>query len=360
MSVVVASAPPSDLLGVDQRQKVDSFIDSLTHGKLTEKGSIAVASSALSILRLLVEDCHWQSAQELMTLVRNEGRSLISRCSQRAPAAVIGNMIRRVLKLVREEASSSGEDEEADSLRMSVAVKLRHDSLRPIDELKLRLLDGLEELSTELEVASEEIAEQALQHIHANEVILTSGRSRTVEQFLKTAAAKGRQFQVIVAESAPYYHGQRMATSLAASKIQTTVISDSAVFAVMSRVNKVIIGTHAILANGGLKAVTGTHVLALAAKHYSVPVIVCASMHKLTPKHCASFDNEAFSQFASPQQSLLGVDGKILSMLHTYNPIFEYVPPELVTLFISNMSGHAPSYVYRLLSELYHPDDYEL
>ena len=129
----------------------------------------------------------------------------------------------------------------------------------------------------------------------------------------------------------------------------------------MSRVNKVIIGTHDILANGGLKAVTGTNVVALASKHYSVPMIVCSSMHKLTPKHCSSADNEAFSQFASPQESLRqGADGHILSKLDTYNPIFEYVPPELVTLFISNMGGHAPSYVYRLLSELYHPDDYEL
>ncbi len=32
------------------------------------------------------------------------------------------------------------------------------------------------------------------------------------------------------------------------------VVSDSAVFAMMSRVNKVIVGTHAVMANGG----TGT------------------------------------------------------------------------------------------------------
>lgn len=40
----------------------------------------------------------------------------------------------------------------------------------------------------------------------------------------------------------------------------------------MARVNKVIIGTHSVMANGGLKAICGTHTLALAAKHYSVPV----------------------------------------------------------------------------------------
>ena len=54
-----------------------------------------------------------------------------------------------------------------------------------------------------------------------------------------------------------------MAKSLAQSGIKTTVITDSAIFAMMSRVNKVIIGTNAILANGGLEAVSGSHTVAL-------------------------------------------------------------------------------------------------
>ena len=41
-------------------------------------------------------------------------------------------------------------------------------------------------------------------------------------------------------------------------------------------------------------------------------------------------------------------------------PVFEYVPPNLVTLFISDLNGHGPSYIYRYLSEFYHPDDYDL
>lgn len=41
------------------------------------------------------------------------------------------------------------------------------------------------------------------------------------------------------------YQGQEMALELSKAGIETTVIPDSAVFAVMSRVNKVILGTHA-------------------------------------------------------------------------------------------------------------------
>jgi len=76
-----------------------------------------------------------------------------------------------------------------------------------------------------------------------SEIILTIGKSRTVERFLR--AASKRSFQVIVAERAPWYDGHEMAARLASVPIDTTVITDSAIFAMMARVNKVIIGTHA-------------------------------------------------------------------------------------------------------------------
>lgn len=54
-----------------------------------------------------------------------------------------------------------------------------------------------------IEGTTDNIAMQALEHIHSNEVIMTIGRSRTVEAFLKDAARK-RKFHVIVAECAPF------------------------------------------------------------------------------------------------------------------------------------------------------------
>lgn len=70
--------------------------------------------------------------------------------------------------------------------------------------------------------------------------------------------------------------GHSLAKSLADSGIETSVISDAAVFATMSRVNKVLIGTHTVLADGGLKAVCGMHIVAQCAKFFSVPVSTAA------------------------------------------------------------------------------------
>lgn len=43
--------------------------------------------------------------------------------------------------------------------------------------------------------------------------------------------------------------------------------------------------------------------------------------------------------------------------LHVANPAYDYVPPHLISLFITDSGGHAPSYVYRLLAEYYNADD---
>lgn len=49
----------------------------------------------------------------------------------------------------------------------------------------MAVIDAVNELITELETSADSIAAQALEHIHANEVVMTAGKSRTVEAFLK-------------------------------------------------------------------------------------------------------------------------------------------------------------------------------
>lgn len=100
---------------------------------------------------------------------------------------------------------------------------------------------------SDLEDIHRNINDQATSHIHAGEIVLTYGKSKTVELFLKAAASKNRKFQVVVCEGAPHFGGHVMAKSLAAHGIQTTVINDSATFAIMARVNKVLLPAHAVL-----------------------------------------------------------------------------------------------------------------
>jgi len=104
----------------------------------------------------------------------------------------------------------------------------------------------------------------------------------------------------------------------------------------MSRVNKVIIGTHTVLANGGLKAVAGSHLVALAAKYYNVPVIVLAPLYKLSPEYPQSADIKIRNRFVSPESLVDYAESIQVEKAQIYNPVFDYVPPELITLFIFN------------------------
>ena len=276
-----------------------------------------------------------------MDKIRINGRMLINALPLET---VVANMTRRVLKIIREEydsaqASHNFDDSQATSLHKLVTqtseLEKRKDYSKPQEGLKAALIDHLQEIESELEISSENFGAQAAEQIHASELILTIGYSRSVENFLCTAA-KHRKFEVLVAECAPACKGQKLARILAQAKIETTVIPDSSIFALMSRVNKVIIGTHCVLANGGLRAVCGTYSLALAAKHYSVPVIVLTPMYKLSPTHLHNYEQEAFN-LVGCTEGVIPYNSSASRFSKAYCPIFDYVPPELVTLFITNM-----------------------
>lgn len=220
-------------------------------------------------------------------------------------------------------------------------------------QLKPAIIEDLGVLLDEVKDSEFEIAKQSVQHIYAREVILTYGCSETVCAFLKDAA-EFRRFEVIVCESAPIFDGHRQAVSLSSAPkpIETTLISDAAMFAMMPSVNKVIIGCHAVMANGGLIVRSGGLAIALAARHHAVPFVVLTGLHKLTPLY--PFDQATFNEYHNPAElATFGLNNQI----KVENPAYDYIAPDLVTLLLTNGGGHNPSYVYRLLADHYHPMD---
>jgi translation initiation factor eIF-2B subunit beta len=289
----------------------------------------------------------------------------------------IGNIVRRVLFIVRDEyfqargkkeerisdvpptltSSSSSSSLSVPSLYHILGSSVETEDLREPRNIKANVLDSINDLIEELSSSYRNISDQAIEHIHTkyvillslffylfralpfllislpflsllirpslllflfqlstsllcSEVIMTFGKSTTVENFLKSAGKK-RKFELIVVESAPSYSGHETAVTMAQFGINTTLITDSSVFAMMARVNKVIIGTHAVLANGGLIALSGLHMLAQAAAYHSVPVVVCTGLYKLSPLF--SYEQDAFNDLNSPAAILKFEEGKLTS-----------------------------------------------
>lgn len=381
--------------------EVTKFVTSLKRRQIV--GAYETAKQTLVLLRVAVSSSRFTTVEAVIDMVRSIGRTLM----EAAPLELsIGNSVRRVLHVIREEANlpeggetlQLGENKQlqqqqqpeaatsalagpgpgpgpiataggrtlsqgtllgshssmynllADSPRLATASK-------PNSDLKGAVIEGITHMIAEFEDLRNIISAQALEHIHSDEIIMTLGTSRTVTDFFKAAARK-RKFHVIVAETAPWYEGHSVAVDLARAGIDTTMITDAAVFAMMARVNKVIIGTHAVLANGGLIARSGSHIIASAAKYHATPVVVVTGLFKLTPLY--AFDQDTFNILAGPGRSLAFEDAELTDNVDVCTPYFDYIPPELVNLFVTNSAGHPPSYIYRLLSEQYHAEDHEL
>lgn len=403
----------------DVHALVNDFVIKLRKRKI--EGSKATAKHTSELLRSVISQLripHANQAGALIDAIKEVGEQLIA---ANPVELAVGNIVRRVLHIIREEdlslatavigglslSAGSDDDEDVDQdhhpvLSAAAVAAAARSTLRPPSlqalledvphvtavphtsssggdsegkskhadknsrsrKLKHNVIEAVNELIQDIGTCHEQIAEQAVEHIHQNEVILTLGNSRTVMEFLCAANEKKRSFRVFVAEGAPRYQGHVLAKELVARGLQTTVITDSAVFAMISRVNMVIVGAHAVMANGGVIAPVGLNMVALAAKRHAVPFVVLAGIHKLCPLYPHN-PEVLLNELKSPSDLLdfgefsdcMDFGSGVGSHLHVINPAFDYVPPKLVSLFITDTGGHNPSYMYRLIADYYSADD---
>ncbi|KDQ07063.1 hypothetical protein BOTBODRAFT_167409 [Botryobasidium botryosum FD-172 SS1] len=385
---------PTDTKDRATQRQFEALVSKLRRRQLV--GAHATAMQTVLLLRQVVSVHRMANIQELVHTVKSVGRELVA---AQPKEHSVGNIVRKVLRLIREEHSASntiGGSGTATPLPASAPltpldrsfsahpppsgplslgnfVLLGHQRHQPharaekhahgsedktFITLKPVLIQAIQEVIDELETVYENVAKNARDHIHTDEIILTIGKSRTVEAFLKSAA-RDRRFTAIVAETAPSYSGREMAKSLAASGITTVLVPDSSIYALMTRVNKVILGAHAVLANGGMFAVAGSLMAATAAQAHATPVIVCTAQYKLTPLWNLYHEYGALD-FSDPAAVLgLGQDA-IADSVDVLNPYYDYVKPDLIDVLVTNYGDHSPSYVYRLVNETYDDADLEL
>ncbi|KAL3329110.1 hypothetical protein AABB24_036290 [Solanum stoloniferum] len=397
----------------DIERLVNDFVAKLSKRKV--EGSQATSRLTAELLRSVVSLQRLpptNSAAVLIEAVRGIGVKLVA---ANPVELAVGNIVRRVLHIIREEdlslltsktsdldlsAASDDEgtiDQDFDPTQSAAAAKsfLRPPSLHALLEnmsdkavpsnnytsssggdseekskadklartrkLKHDVIEAINILIEDIDTCHELIAEQAVEHIHQNEVILTLGSSRTAFEFLCAAKEKKRSFRVVVAEGTPRYQGHALAKELVSRGLQIIVVTDSAVFAMISRVNMVIVGVHAVMANGGVIAPVGMNMVALAAQKHAVPFVVVAGIHKLCPSYPHN-PEVCLNDMRSPAELLecmeFGMDSG--APLQVVNPGFDYVAPELVSLLITDIGGHNPSYMYRLISDYYSADDFDL
>jgi translation initiation factor eIF-2B subunit beta len=105
------------------------------------------------------------------------------------------------------------------------------------------------------------------------------------------------------------------------------------------------------LANGGVLGTSGSLLLAMACKAHLVPLIIIGGIYKLTPK--ISFDQDTFNDLKNPGSFFNPGEEDLIENIDVVVPGLDYISPENVTMYITNLGEHTPAYLYRVFSEYY-------
>ncbi|XP_055568937.1 translation initiation factor eIF-2B subunit delta isoform X2 [Falco biarmicus] len=217
------------------------------------------------------------------------------------------------------------------------------DTLRD-EEAKEKLQNTIDKyLREKILLAAEAISRSAFEKINDNDVILVYGCSSLVNRTLCDAhVKKGRAFRVIVVDSRPRLEGRETLRRLVRKGIHCTYVMINAISYVLPEVSKVLLGAHALLANGSVMSRVGTSQIALVSKAYNVPILVCCETYKF----CERVQTDSFvsNELDDPDdlivlrkgQAQLGgwAENKSLRLL---NLVYDVTPPDLVDLVITDL-----------------------
>jgi translation initiation factor eIF-2B subunit beta len=204
--------------------------------------------------------------------------------------------------------------------------------------LKSEVIDGIEEIKDEISQVDDQIAGFADVQIHPGDYVLVHQPSSTTERFLLRAAAR-RKFTVFIVAGPQPTPGEvpyaSLKKRLASSGVTAINIMNGGVMAYMPRVNKVVLGARAVLADGSVMADGGASVIARAAKEQGNTVIVLSGVYKISPDHL--IDEEALVERGNPSNFVSYGDGAIVNGVDVRSALTELIPQDLIDTYITNL-----------------------
>lgn len=352
---------------------LDPVVSSLKRHQI--EGDQEIAVTIAHLLMKVISAARWTNTYELIEIIRQVG-VVIHKAYPRK--CIPGNIVRRVLALIRDEIETEQQHENSSAMMNSMFSLLstsnnntnannnntgasKQQLKKQTSDMRSIIIQGIRDLVDEITNVNDGIETLCIDLIHDNEVLLTpTPTSDTVLHFLIKARSK-RKFTVLVLENYPNDTKQahQFAKTLAEHKIDTVLIPDSTTYAVMSRVGKVIIGTNAVFANGGCLSNSGVANVVECAKEHKTPVFAVAGLFKLSPLY--PFNRNDLIEVGNTGKVLNYDEFDLVDNVEVVtNPLEDYIPPEQIDIFITNVGGFAPSFIYRIVLDNYRVEDNKL
>lgn len=287
-------------------------------------GSNARCLAMLSALKTLTNDFTTPSKQEFCRSLESTLKTSITHLNSCRPLAVSMTNALRQFKLLLTQIDTNLSDNEKRSL------------------LQERIDKYIQE---EIEKAGEAISNEVNKKISDNDIILIYGYSSLILRILVDAQKAGKKFRVVIVDARPLLEGREMLRRLVCANIECSYLLINAVSFVMSRVTKVLLGAHALLANGYVMSRTGTAQVALVANSFKKPVLVCCETYKFCER--VQTDSVVYNEIADPDK-VVTVDAseknsyllnwRDNNYLTPLNLMYDVTPSDFVTAVVTEIA----------------------
>ncbi|KAI5860163.1 nagb/rpia/CoA transferase-like protein [Durotheca rogersii] len=378
------------------------------------RGSESCAIATAHILLQVVAKDKWIDVDQLLGRIQLVGRKLVT---AQPHELAIGNIVKRVLGLIRDEASEDRNDTGNDPLadaspapipgaettnttlgklpRPSPAVAAGpfartqsifnllsdpdsipsagstpvlgsgassprgHGQFTNVHALRSEVIDGIEEIMDEIRQVDEQVQAYADVVINPGDYILVHQPSKTVQKFLTRAASKRRFTVFLVADPSALsstddtYAPFRKSLSAGGSTVIN--VMNAGLMAYMSKVNKVILGARAIGSKGGVIVDAGAAAIARAAREQGRTVVVLGGVYKLSPD--SQFHQEGLVEWGDPSKYVNFADGAMVERVRVMNAVAEFVPADLVNTYITNLGAHSKDHLHTIVADHYKEED---
>jgi len=173
---------------------------------------------------------------------------------------------------------------------------------------------------------------------HCNAGALATGGIGTALAPIFVAAQEGKKVRVYADETRPLLQGARLTSwELIQEGIDVTLICDNMAGVVMrqGKIDKVIVGTDRVAANGDVANKIGTYTVAVLAREHGVPFYV-ALPYSTFDNDLATGDDIPIEERSSDEITSWGGIRTAPQGVKTYCPAFDITPHELVTAYITD------------------------
>lgn len=209
-------------------------------------------------------------------------------------------------------------------------------------DAKKQLLDCIDQfIQHKIIYAGEVISKNASQKIKEDDVLLLYACSSTVLRVVMDAHKSGTKFKVIVVDSRPKFEGKSLLCKLVEIGVECSYSLINSISYIIPEVTKVFLGAHAILANGYIMSRVGTSQIAMVAKAFNVPVILCCESYKFSER--VQTDSFVYNELGDPSDLVNNlkihdlIDWKSKTQLKLLNLLYDVTPPDMVSVVITEL-----------------------